>query len=90
MRCRGRNPRRVVSVDDVSFSATRDDGRSGSGQTLEQSEVHERIRRQLHRCRRPETRGNTPKADPERGRGQGGIVEPMRRYRDFGKTLKDA
>jgi hypothetical protein len=66
MRCRGKNPRRVESVDNVSFSATRDDGQSDSGETLEQGEVHERIRRQPHSCRRPES-AEIPRRSTPRG-----------------------
>jgi hypothetical protein len=59
------------------FGRCKANGRSGSGQTLEQSEVHERIWRKLIGLRQPGARGKTSNANPERGKGQGGVVEPM-------------
>jgi hypothetical protein len=72
-----RNLRRGMSTRLRGFGRCKANGRSGSGQTLEQSEVHERIRRKSNRFRRPGTRGKTSKASLERGKGHGGVVEPM-------------
>jgi hypothetical protein len=71
-RCRGRDPRRVSSSISVSFSATREGGRSVTGQTLESGQDHERIRRELHRSRRPGTVGRPRRPTSQGAKAKGG------------------
>jgi hypothetical protein len=75
MRCRGKKPQESESATtrDLDHAGR---GRSGSGHTLEQSEVHERIWRKLIGLRQPGAVGKTSNANPERGEGQGGVVNP--------------
>jgi hypothetical protein len=61
-----RNPRRGKSTQ-CAASAARGRGRSGSGHTLEQSEVHERIWRELIGFRRSGARVGRPRRPASRG-----------------------
>jgi hypothetical protein len=73
------------------FSATRRAVwavRLGSYSAAERSPGEDPAR--IHPFEPAGARGNTSKADPERGRGQGGIVNQYGDTADFGKTLEDA
>jgi hypothetical protein len=47
MRCRGEKPQESRVRSSVPSRRVRENGRSGPGHTLEQREVHERMRREL-------------------------------------------
>jgi hypothetical protein len=89
MRCRGEKPQESESVMTCGFGHA-GHGRSGSGHTLEQGEVHERIWQKLIGFGRSGARGKTSKTIPERGKGQGGVVNQYGDTAHSGKTLKGA